>query len=67
MSVVPYPQTNKYINEHTHEYTPRKTQHIINEPTVPYLQARCTKQNEHNQEPIFLTLAGMEIQIVLHP
>ena len=44
MSVVPYPQTDKHINQHTHNYTPIETQHIINEPTVPYLQARCTNK-----------------------
>ena len=44
MSVFPYPQTDKHINEHTHQSIPRKTQNIINEPTVPYLQARCTNK-----------------------
>ena len=51
----------------TRTNTPRKTQHIINEPTVPYLQARCTKRDEHNQEPIFTALARMEIHIVWQP
>ena len=51
MSVVPYPQTDKHINEHTHNYTPIETQHIINEPTVPYLQARCTNKTNMIKSP----------------
>ena len=57
MFVVLYPPTDKHINEHTYQYTSKKTQHIINNPIVPYLQARCAKQDEHNQEPVFTTLA----------
>ena len=64
MSVVPYPPTDKHLNKYTHQYTPRKIQPIINEPTVPYLQARCTKQDERDQEPVFTALARMEIHTV---
>ena len=76
MSVGPYPQTDKHISEYTHQYTPRKIQHIIlNLQSHTYRLVAQTRQTwssscirglSENEDPYSLIATTLEASHALY-